>query len=295
VEKGKPFDRDFMMATPTDAGIYKILGKTDRYFSPTYSEITKLSFGELMRNRKGVWSYRKYANFVPVPKFIRQDLEQDEARRYYNYFDEIKDKAGNIISIRWAGNDFGKYVITWTKDGRTKYPEIGYCAGQLLFEQYSLVSQIADILTMQAGPDLEALIKKSPAFLEYKNISEGKLAPEEEAIFKLFHGIRLTAADKAVLDPRLKNAFDVFSSGRVPKAGKARKDIISLYNYLRVYNIGIEKQSKWYQKLKDDWAFWGGLREQLAKEFDKEGTSQDSRKKLVEGWLNERLEFDLVK
>ena len=303
VKKDKPFDRDFMMATPTDPGTYRILGKTDRYLSPTYQEITQLPFGALLKKRKGLWVYRKFTNLVPAPKFIRDDLAQDPVRRYYNYFDEVKDKNGDVVSIRWAGNDFGKYVITWTKDGRTKYPEIGYCAGQLMFEQYDLVSRIAQILTMSGGPDLDALVKSSKAFSDYKNMNdfystsgtEGNLGPEEEAFFRLFHGIPLTAKDKVVLDPRLKNAFDLFNSGKVPGSGKARKDTISLYNYLRIYNIVIEKQAKWYKKLKDDWGFWGGLRQELKNEFDEEGIPQEDRKKMVEGWLNERLEFNIVK
>lgn len=300
VKKGMPLKKDFVTATPTDPGTYHILKKTDHYISPTYSGITQVPFGAVMQKINGIWKYREQMRLVPVPQFIQDDLAQEEGERYYDYFDPAYDKDGKLISIKWVGNDFGKYAVTWTKDGRSKYPELGYCAGPLLFEQYSVVGQIAEILTMPGPSDFDKLVKKSRVFSEYKNTydfvstagREGRLVPEEEAFYRLYNKIPLTSRDKAVLDPRMKRAFEDYTSGSLPKD---KRDTLSLYNYLRVYNEALNKQSKWYKKLKDDWSFWGALRENIIDDFNREGIAEGERKKIVEGWINDRLEFRTIK
>jgi len=200
-------------------------------------------------------------------------------------------------------NDFGKYVITWTKDGRTRYPELGYCSGQLLSEQLTVVSQIADLLTIPGPSDFDKLVEKSRAFSGYKIIYEfvstsgrrGNLGLEEEAFYRLYNGIPLTPKDEAVIDPRLKKALQVYKSVVLPKNRQERKDIASLYNYLKLYNETINKQANWYKKLKDDWGQWGALRKALISDFDKEGIAPEARKKIVEAWINDRLEFRTIK
>ncbi|MFA4905176.1 MAG: hypothetical protein WC645_01590 [Candidatus Margulisiibacteriota bacterium] len=303
VIKGKPLVKDFMLATPTDPGTYYILEKTDRYRSPTYSGITQVPFGAVMQKINGTWKYREKMRLEPVPQFIQDDLQKKEGDRYYSYFDPVYDSRGNTVSIKWVGNDFGKYVITWTKDGRTRYPELGYSAGPLVFEQLMIVSGVADLLTMPGVGDFDLLVNKSRPFSAYKNTydfvstggRQGRLVPEEAAFFRLYHGIPLTAQDRSVLDPRMKKAFEDYHSGALPKKLSARNNTISLYHYLRVYNEVLNKQAIWYKKLKDDWSYWGALREALINDFDNEGIAPEARKKMVEGWINDRLEFGTIK
>jgi hypothetical protein len=255
-----------------------------------------------MKKIGGVWKYRQDKRELPVPQFIQDDLTQVEDNRYYSYFDPSYNDNGELVSIKWVGNDFGKYVITWTKDGRNRYPDIGYCAGQLLFEQLTLVGQIADILTKTGSSEFDGLAANSRVFSQCKNTynfvstsgRQGSLMPAEEAFCRLYNGIPLTSRDSEVLDPRLKNAYDLYRSGDLPKNRRDREDVISLYNYLRIYNETIVKQANWYKKLKDDWSFWGALRESLTLDFDTEGIPPGARKKIVEGWINDRLEFRTI-
>lgn len=303
VVKNKPLDRDFMTATPTDTGRYKILGKTDHYISPTYPEITKLAFGTEIKYNSGIWTVKRFPGYIPAPRFIQEDLLQQESGWRYNYYDISRDNYGNILSLRWAGHDFGKYVIYWTRDGRARYPEIGYCSGELLFEQYKLVGSIANILTMDGPLDIEGLAVNNLDFSSYKNAydfistsgRENKMIPEEAAFYRLFHDMPLTNKDRAVLDPRLEKAYLAFKSRDLPQDKKVRRDTLSLYNYLRIYNKVIEKNAGWYGKMKADWGFWVGLREKLINDFEKNGVPQKSRKKIVEKWINSRLEFKTIK
>lgn len=303
VVKGGPLGRDFMTATPTDPGRYSILGKTDFYRSPTYPQMTAMPFGAYLKNDRGAWYYKKNGRFFRAPAFIQEDLGRNDEDREYNYYDIEINNKGDIVSARWGGHDFGKYVVTWTGDGRSKYPEIGYCSGQLLFEQHNLVSQIADILTMPGTDDLDELVRKNAAFSSYNDAfdfvsssgASGHLIPEEAAFYRLFHGIPLTSQDRKTLDPRLADAYRIFKSGNLPKDRQKRQDVLSLYNYLRVYNETIKKNALWYSMLKRDWGIWGNLRRKLTEDFDKSSFPREKRKSAVEDWLNRRLEFKTVR
>jgi hypothetical protein len=170
-QKGKVIDWDQFTATPTDPGTYKILGSTSHYLSNTYQKNTIVPFGAQIIRNKTKWYFENKGKLFLLPEYIVEDLQSPQEKWVYNYYDAIYDQNRKLKAVRWAGHDFGKYVLKWTKDGKSMYPEIGYSAGQLLYEQTILVKDLAKILTAPGPDTLDNCITSNANFMQYKIIA----------------------------------------------------------------------------------------------------------------------------
>ncbi|MFC1540421.1 hypothetical protein ACFL4J_00095 [Candidatus Margulisiibacteriota bacterium] len=303
VKKGQPITWDFMRSTPTDPGTYKVLRVTDHYLSSAYYKNTVVPFGAWIRQVKGVWSYQKDGKWHKLPKHIAADLGRPAQEREYSYYDVSVDQQGRFVAGRYAGHDFGKYVLLWTQNGQTHYPEMGYAAGELAYEQIILVKDLVHLLTV-AGPDeFDVCVSKNENFTFYKGLyqfksSQGKQAtatkvdPALFSYYKLFNGFELTQKDRQLIDPRVSKAFKEYQENRLPRDKQARWQALGLYYYLRFNSLVIDKQAYWYEKVKNDWELFKELRAELRNDFDRMGVlALENRQNILEGWLNERLEF----
>ncbi|MFA4967666.1 MAG: L,D-transpeptidase [Candidatus Margulisiibacteriota bacterium] len=308
IEKGEEIKWDPVLMTPTDPGAYTIWGSTDHYISPTYYNDTIVPFGGLMKNNGGQWMFHEKNKWYILPDFIRQDLLSSSEARIYEYYDTSLDDKGNIVSARWAGHDFGKYVLLWTKDNKTYYPEIGYADGGLAFEQIKLAGDLADLLTASGSNKLDPLVSGNADYSLYRDYfnfitSAGaavsaRLDPTECSYYRLFNSLPMTDDDRDRIDPRINDAFDRYKNKTIPWLPWEKEEkgkILGLYYYLRDNSLIFNKYAKWYKKLKDDWNLWGELRLKLASDFNEMGVfSTADRKSIVERWLNARLEFNNV-
>ena len=309
LENNGPIEWDLTLNTPTDAGDYTILRGITHYLSNLYRLNTIVPFGAMMAKRGGHWKFQENNQWHPLPQHIIADLELPKEQRVNDYYESALDGSGKTVSARWGSNDFGKYALLWTKDGNNRYPELGYAEGLLLYEQTLLVKDLAAILTA-AGPDqFENCIAKNEAFLFYKEAAafvnssgkavSDKLDPTACAYYKLFNDLKLTPADRQKLDRRLVAAVNDFREQHLPDQLKEidrREKELGLYSFIKDYDFSFRKQAHWYQKIKDDWAFWSGLRALLRKDFeDMRISSLEKRKALVEDWINGRLEFRLAR
>ena len=285
---------DQSLSTPTDPGEYQILGTTAHYLSNTYRDITIVPFGAWVVKQKNNWVFQNDdRKWYRAPGFIAYDLNQPYGQQDNNYLDINLDKKGKISAARWAGNDFGKYALLWTADGRSRYPELAYCEGQLLYEQAVLIKDLADLLTMPGADSCEACVDRNADFKLYRDVynflaSSGEVVPVSLdpvacGYVKLYHGFLLTAADK-------KNI-----AGRVSKAFRERKqspDQLGLYNFVRDYANVFDKNAGWYTMVRDHWDFFGDLRAKLRRDYNALGwSSQKDRVLGLERSLNDRLEF----
>ncbi|MDD4178964.1 MAG: L,D-transpeptidase [Candidatus Margulisbacteria bacterium] len=302
VPKGKPVQWDFMLTTPTDPGEYTVLRLTDHYVSSAYYQNTIVPFGAWIKKIDGQWAYQENGKWHKLPDNVVADLARPAEQRTYNYYDVNLDSSGQVAAARYAGHDFGKYVLLWTVDGKNHYPEMGYAAGELVYEQILLVKDLVHLMTVPGADDFNTVVAQNKDFTFYKGLSDFKnskgvivppdVIPVMASYYKLFNGLTLNDKDRQALDPRLVKALKEYKEERLPRDQRARREALGLYNYLRVNSLVIDKQAGWYEQVKQDWAMFKELRVKLRADFDKMGVlSLENRQNLVEGWLNDRLEF----
>lgn len=297
-EPGGGIAWDTSLSTPTDSGDYTILASTTHYISNTYRDVTIVPFGGWLVKQKGQWIFQNDdRKWYQAPAFIAADLALPYGQQDNNYLDVNLDKAGNISAARWAGHEFGKYALLWTNDGRNRYPELGYAEGQLLYEQSVLVKDLAAILTYPGSDSFEACVAKNANFKVYRDVynflaSSGEavaatLDPVSCSYVKLFNGFELTAADNANIDDRAEKAFR--ERGKNPRQ-------LGLYNFVRDYDNVFDKNAGWYAMVRDHWDILSDLRVKLRRDYNAFGLySPDNRAIALERFINDRLEFRLVK
>jgi hypothetical protein len=206
------------------------------------------------------------------------------------------------MAARWASHDFGKEVLFWSKDGKRIYPEMGYAAGELQYEQVVLVQELVHLLTVNGPDDFEDCVAQNQNFSFYKGLYEfvnskgGRLPPDVQrsmlGYYKLYRSLPLTEEDKKYLDTRVTQAFLEYKEGRLPRKGEARYQVLGLVYFLKINSLAIEKQAGWYEKVRRDWEFFKSLRQELRQDFDKMGIlSSENRQNVLEDWINARLEF----
>jgi hypothetical protein len=304
VRKGEPIQWDFMLSTPTDPGDYTILKLTDHYISNAYYKNTVVPFGAWMKPIKGVWSFQEKGQWHKLPSYIVSDLKRPAEKRFYNYY-EVNVRNGKVIAARYAGHDFGRHVMLWTTDGRNHYPEMGYAAGVLVFEQIVLVKDLVDLLTMPGSDDFETCVSNNKNFSSFKGLykfkeSKGKFIPKEVnpallSYYKLYNGIKLNNNDRQQMDERVVRAFKEFKENRLPRNKQSRWKSLGLYNYARVNSLVIDKQAYWYEKIKNDWDLFKKIRIKLREDFDRMGIlSLANRQNTVENWLKNRMIFNEI-
>ncbi|MFH1387213.1 MAG: hypothetical protein ABIH50_06075 [bacterium] len=278
VPRGQPVEWDFMLTTPTDPGKYKVLRVTDHYLSSAYYQNTIVPFGAWIKKLNGEWYYQEAKKWRRLPDKVVADLARSAEKRIYNYYDINLDQNGKFAAARYAGHDFGRYVLLWTVDGKSHYPEMGYAAGELVYEQIVLVKDLVHLLTVPGPDDLDSVIAQNRNFKYYRELSRpGKKA---ELLAPL------------LADPRVAKAVKEYEEHRLPRNKRARWEALGLYHYLRVNSLVIDKQVGWYEQVKNDWALFRELRVKLREDFDRLGIlSLENRQNTVEEWLNDRLVF----
>ncbi|MFH1825881.1 MAG: L,D-transpeptidase [bacterium] len=305
VRPGLPIAWDSMLATPTDPGNYTLLRSTDHYVSNAYSATTVVPFGAQLFKKSNRWYFEKNNKLYKLPDYIAADLDGGLEQSIFNYYDVSIDANDQITSARWASHDFGKDVWLWTKDGKNYYDEMGYAAGGLLYEQIILVKDLVHLLTMPGPDDFDYLVSQNENFKYYKGLHEfvssyGKtqtldVRPDILAYYKIYNGLELTERDFELLDTRITKPFYEYRENRLPRDRFNRRQALGLYSFVEGVSQVIEKQAHWYEKIKNDWAFWRGLRIQFRKDFAAMGImAQANMENVVEHWLKERLEFRLA-
>ena len=305
IKKDGPVLWDFMLTTPTDPGEYSTLKATDHYLSSSYYKNTIVPFGAWIKKIDGAWSYQKRGKWYKLPDNVADDLLKPEDQRVYNYYDINFDASGKITAARYAGHDFGKYVLLWTADGKNHYPEMGYAVGELVFEQIMLVKDLVHLLTVPGEDSFDRVVAQNKNFTFYKSLyefknSKGKISLKnvDQALlsyYKLFNSFDLNDEDEKLMDERAVKAFREYTENRLPRGKQARLKALGLYNYIRANSQVIDKQAYWYEKIKNDWEMFADLRAKLREDFNHMGVlSLENRQNIVEGWLNDRLEFKKV-
>jgi hypothetical protein len=303
VQKNQEITWDIMLSTPTDPGEYTILSTTDHYLSSTYYQNTLVPFGAWIKEVNGSWFYEKDQKWHKLPERIKTDLARAASSRLYNYYDLNYDSDGRVVAARYAGGDFGKYALVWTQDGRNRYPELGYAAGELLYEQIILIKDLVHILTTAPLDDFDSALQNNENFSFYKSLYEFKISkgaknnidkadPAALSYYKLFNGFEVTKDDSAVMDPRAVKAFWENKQNRLPRDSLSRQKSLGLYHYLRINTEVIDKMAGWYEKVKNDWELFKNLGLALRNDFEQMGVlSLSNRQNILSQWFFERMEF----
>ena len=297
---------DFTPNTPTDAGDYKILRSTSHYISPTYYDLTVVPFGAWIEKQGDAWVFQDGKQWYQLPQVIGDDLDLPYGRQDDNYYDINTDADGKITAARWGNQEFGKYALLWTKDGKTSYPELGYSEGQLLFEQTMLVKALASLLTAPGADSFEALINDNEDFRVDRDAydfidSSGEVQPDSLdpvscSYVRLFNGWRLGPDDRNNVNPDALKTFNDYRAGRMPWLESDRRRMVGIYNYIRDTAWTFDKWANWYVMVRNDWPFFGGLRAKLRGDLDRYGIYAPANRQMVlEQMLSDRLEFRLAR
>lgn len=293
---------DPLPTTPTDPGHYKILRSTDHYISNAYYLTTVVPFGAWIEKVGGKWAYKTGDKWTAAPDIIVEDLKKPYGQNQYNYYDINLDQGQKITAARWAGHDFGRDVLLWTKDGKNYYPEMGYAEGELLFEQVTLVRDLADILTEPGSDEVDSIVSQNDNFSNYRDLaafieSKGKVQPESLdptacSYYRLFNGLDLSDDDHALLNDQLIDAVAAWRNNQYPIFRKNKQRMMGLYHFLQQNSLLMEKQANWYTQLKSEWAYFADLRSKLRTDFDQFNIyDPGNRQLIVNKYLNDRLEF----
>ena len=294
VAADQPIKWDSLPSRPTETGSFELYSITSHYLSGTYYKDTVVPFGAWLRKIKGVWCYQENDWWYRLPDYIASDLEKEPGKRQFKYYDVDM----SVPAARWAGNDFGSYVMLWTNKKGYRTDQIGYAPEELCYEQVILVKDIVQLLTLDGPAELDYFVGKNRNFSFYKSLydfigSQGKTPPPGVARqllddYRLMKGWEL----QGEIDPRLLKAFKEYTENRLPRDREARQRALGLYNYLQQNAWLIEKQARWYERLKGNWGFLMEVKKKLAEDFIRMGVlSQENRQNILEGWLTERLAF----
>lgn len=296
VEAGKPINWDIDTMTPTDPGRYRILRSEEHYQSNLYNKTTFAPFGALIKHGGNSWAIQRKGKWYQVPQYVADDIDLPASERYFNYYDLQYDKNGRLSSLRWGSHDFGQDVILWTKDGRNRYPELGYAEGELLFDQVILIKDLAQMLTQSETNDYDACVAVNENFKTYRDLDEmiaskgtkvsANIHPDAALYYRYFYRLSLSDKEKTKLNNQISAAF-----AYPDKNTRAR----GLYNYVKDYVAVVEEKARWYRKLKKDWPFWQELKEKLQTDLEQSGVTDNSQRQAqVERWLNQRLYFQII-
>jgi hypothetical protein len=291
VERNGPIDWDNTTMTPTDPGRYKTLASPPHYHSNLYSRTTLIPFGATLAKRGQNWYFQDEGRWRRAPGYVAFDLSLPAGERHFNYYDEIPG-----VSARWGSHDFGIDTLLWSKDGRNRYPELGYAEGELLFARVLLVQDLAQMLTRPDTDDFDACVSGNENFKAYRDIYEfiqsggqdnsESIQQEPARYYLLLHRLPLLSTVKEEIDSRILRAF--------ADPNKDQREL-GLYEYALDYVQVFEEKAHWYGQFKSDWPFWRDLKIKLREDFNKLKIDDPRRQeKLLENWLNQRLRFNLV-
>lgn len=292
---------------PLKPGEYEFTGSTANYIYDPTAEALVVPFGASLFKGSSGWSYFSGRNVYQLPKAISDDLNLPYGENAGRYFDIALGDDGKIAAARWGGNDYGQYVLFFSKTD-AELEVLGYCPGSSLTDLQSYLSTLADLLTAPGSDDKAANLDSRDDLLVSKEyydfiVSSGEvvgadLDPAACSYYRLYNSYPLTAKDLANIDPLVLEAFRAYQSNTLPWLGweqEKRSEELGLVYYLKENSLRFRGEAAWYGRLAEDWPFWLKLRKALESDFiSLRIFSQENRQLMVRRWLENRLNFSAV-
>lgn len=294
---------------PTDQGDYKILDKTSHYIDRDQFDLTVVPFGALIKKEDdGSFSFRDGKQTYILPKSLADDLSLPFENIKYAYYDLDYDQSDNIIAARFGSNPYGRGMLFWGKQEKNATQHMAYSDNDESFDQAIFIEDLAEILTDPQSDNFEDCVSNNENFSIYRSIynfiqSSGEsisqdLDPVSCSYYKLFNNLKLTQDDLNNLDPRMIEAVNKYNKNELPwfpwEYGK-KEELISLYYYIKSFNISFNDLANRYSALRDQWNNLTSLRLNLREDFTVQNVfSIENRQDLVARWLTNRLEFRQV-
>lgn len=291
---------------PTDSGDFKILEKTSHHISNTDYDNTVVPFGSLIKKEEdGNFSFIDGKQSYILPKSLADDLSLPFENIKYAFYDLDYDQSDNIISARFGNNPFGKGVLFFGKGEQDSPFYFAFSDGNESFDQAIFIEDLAEILTDPQSDNFEDCVSNNENFSIYRSIynfiqSSGEsisqdLDPVSCSYYKLFNNFKLTQADLNNLDPRMIDAVNKYNKNELPWFPweyRKKEELLSLYYYLKSFNISFNDLANRYSALRDQWNNLTSLRLNLREDFTVQNVfSIENRQDIVARWLTNRLEF----
>jgi len=200
-ERGYPMF-DSSLAGPTPAGKLYVFKKVANYVSNIYREQTTIPMGAIIRKIGGKWRFEaSEGEWKSAPAGVAQDLEESDLGRQYAYFEILKDIDGKVIQARWASNTFGSYPILLSRDMRRQAPELIHTTGELMIDQYSMLSVMVDLLS-QPYRSFDQCVESADSISDIKGYfdfdrdpASGSINSEQSAYYKLYFDLPLSTEE----------------------------------------------------------------------------------------------------
>ena len=292
---------------PLKPGEYEFTGSTANYIYDPSADALVVPFGANLFKRDSVWCYFSGRNVYQLPKTISNDLDLPFGENAGRYFDITLDDQGKIAAARWGGNDYGQYVLFFSKTNE-ELEILGYCPGSSLTDLQGYLSTLADLLTTPGSDDKAANLDNRDDLQlskEYYDfiISSGEvvgadLDPLACSYYRLYNNYPLTSKDLANIDPLIMEAFRAYQTHALPWLAweqEKRAEFLGLVFSLKENSLRFKGEAAWYGRLAGDWPFWLKLRKALESDFvSLRIFSQENRRLMVRRWLENRLNYSAV-
>jgi hypothetical protein len=271
--KGRPVFEG-ALAYPTSPGRFRIFQRTTNYVSNLYRDTTIIPMGAEIVSRGDRWSFQdSTGKWRDLPAAVADDLDKPAEARAYTFYDQVVNASGEVTSVKWGSNPFGKYALITTKDGRTAWPELIHSSGDLIMEERQLIN---DLIYVLAAPRdaLDDCLDNSPNFALYKDCSDfvsgvnsGEvLGNRERAAYKLHYDLPRTASEEATLPADTLAAYRSNRGGPKMKLDQRKIDGLIYDNYM--YVVTLEKYAHHYATLQRYWKELSGLRVAMLQDFN---------------------------
>jgi hypothetical protein len=291
--KGRPVFEN-VQAYPTTPGLYRIFKKQTDYLSNIYYDLTIVPMGGLIEPSGGGWRFHdKNGQWRPLPDALSADLNRPPEARTLAFYDEVRNASGEVVSVKWGDNPFGKYSLEMTLNGKTPSPELIHSSGDLIMEERQLIN---GLITVMSAPydELDDCVGNCPDFELYRTCAEfiadpskGELLlPLEKASYRLHYGLSLTSAEAALLPPdalaaekalrhQPLSSAELKSLSGIGAASKIKGQWV--FNWPKLqgisfdtyqYAVTIEKYANHYAVLKRYWPELSGLRRAILNDFN---------------------------
>jgi len=292
-EDGKPIFEPHL-AYPTSPGNYFIFKKYDNYVSNIYHDQTLIPMGGIISKEGNSWIFEDQAGeWKKITKAVGIDLKRPLEEREYTYYDVTKDPSGEVISMKWGSQPFGRFALQTTKDKKTAWPELIHSSGDLIMEERQLVNDLIKVLTAPHD-ELNDCVKYSQNFDLYRICYEFTESPKrtdliqakERTAYRLYFKLPLTREELALLPADSVIANKVLNNKKLTsdeikvlidegiayrRGGELKinmQKIMGLQFDTYQYVVTIQKYAHHYKVLKNNWEKLSGIRRALLQDFN---------------------------
>lgn len=305
------------LAHQTTPGTYYFWGGDKDFYTPYYNDTTLLPIGsKISQQYNGSYVYEKKGKTYPLPKSIKEDMKNQCDILNFKYYDIKQNKEGRIKEAKWCSNDFGKYVIYWSRDKKSIRSEIGYATGDLLYEEIIFLQDLANALAKGSIKfNKQEFISSFSDYNNYLSVYDFLYNQNSDiniknydvnTYLKMMYRIKVSYKDWEKISPIVRAAYKKYhfpdTSLKTDELKALKKAGIStnihkirgIERELNLYKISMDKLLLKFNYLIKEADYYENLSKMFHKHFAKNTTLQ-KRQEIIYNLLQKRAIYSTLK